>query len=348
MSEILTNVALCTLPHAEAFALPEGVAGPRAEAIQLVQNKWANGTVLRFHFLASPEWDWPESQKQVVREAFSRWKAVGIGLSFIEAADPAKADLLIGFAQADGSWSWIGTDARKYRDQGRNMNFGWDLSTVWGHATVLHEIGHAIGMPHEHQNPKAGLVWNEAIVYEKYAQSPNFWEPDKTFNNIIRKLSLAEISGSNWDPRSIMHYPFEPGLIDQPAPYDSEGTPANFDLSADDIRWIKTFYPPLSDSQPINAMEIKSLPTGTGAQADFIFEPTATRDYVIQSVGRADVKIIVFTDSDEGPVFLAGRDDSGTPENAKIVIKLQAGIQYTIRVRTHYSDTDEGASLVIV
>ena len=46
----------------------------------------------------------------------------------------------------------------------RTMNFGWDLTTSYGHDTALHEIGHTLGFPHEHQNPTAGIVWNEPAV----------------------------------------------------------------------------------------------------------------------------------------------------------------------------------------
>jgi Astacin (Peptidase family M12A) len=348
VTEVLTDVALCALPEVTPVPLPEGLAPDRLEAIQLIQNKWANGTVLRFHFLTGSFWNWPEPQKAVVRQAFAKWKNVGIGLSFVETTDPAVADLLIGFAQGGGSWSWVGTDVRKYRDQGRNMNFGWDLTTPWGEATALHEIGHAIGMPHEHQNPTAGLVWNEPAVYTKYAASPNFWDSNKTFNNIIRKLSESEIMGSNWDPKSIMHYPFGPGLILQPTPFDVSGTPKNFELSELDISWAKIFYPLLEGPQPINAMEIRALPTTVGAQADFIFVPTQSRDYIIQSIGRSDTKIVVFTEATDGPMFLAGKNDSGTPENAKIIVSLTADTNYIIRVRTHFADMQEGNSLVIV
>ena len=44
------------------------------------------------------------------------------------------------------------------------MNFGWDVSTPYGKDTALHEIGHALGFPHEHQNPNAGIVWDVDAV----------------------------------------------------------------------------------------------------------------------------------------------------------------------------------------
>src|SRR5262249_13757272 len=113
----------------------------------------------------------------------------------------------------DGSWSYIGTDILKYQDLGRTMNYGWDLTTIWGHATALHEIGHTLGLPHEHQNPGAGIVWNEPKVYAYFSGPPDNWDHDTIFSNIIKKLRESDVEGSRWDPQSIMHYPFEPGLI---------------------------------------------------------------------------------------------------------------------------------------
>ena len=45
------------------------------------------------------------------------------------------------------------------------MNFGWDLTPLGRSTTALHEIGHTLGMPHEHQNPFAGIAWDEETVY---------------------------------------------------------------------------------------------------------------------------------------------------------------------------------------
>lgn len=40
------------------------------------------------------------------------------------------------------------------------MNFGWPLDTPYGRDTAMHEIGHALGLEHEHQNPFAGITWD--------------------------------------------------------------------------------------------------------------------------------------------------------------------------------------------
>jgi hypothetical protein len=56
-------------------------------------------------------------------------------------------------------------------------------------------------------------------VYAALAKPPNRWDHDTTFNNIIRKIDAALVEGSNWDPNSVMHYPFEPGLIKEPAQF---------------------------------------------------------------------------------------------------------------------------------
>lgn len=334
----------CAQPAQRPIVLPEGIAPARERAIRQIKNKWVVGTVLHFCFVGR---GWADRQKDVVRWAFDIWAGLGIGLRFTEVVDSSEAELRIGFDQSDGSWSYVGTDVLKFEDRGRTMNFGWDLTTQWGNATALHEIGHALGMPHEHQNPLAGIVWNEEAVYSAFAAEPNKWSRDETFHNILRKLPRSDVEGSTWDPRSIMHYPFEPGLIAAPQPYDRDGIGENVTLSEIDQAWARRFYPPQADAVPIAAMQLRTLPSNAGEQQDFVFEPAATRDYVIRTLGASDIKIVVFEERDGEPRHLVAEDDSGEDANAEITVKLIQGRRYFIRARVHYVAGSAGTALII-
>jgi hypothetical protein len=185
---------------------------------------WVNGTNLTYFFFKEPaHWRGGSNQEQAVRNAFSTWKDLGIGLTFQEVDNATDAMIRIGFDQSDGSWSYVGRDCIDIAPdpEKRTTNYGWDLTTPYGRDTALHELGHVLGFPHEHQNPRAGIVWDEEKVYESLGAPPNNWPRDQTYWNVIRKIPANTVDGSAWDKDSIMHYQFGAGLIQQPSIYQT-------------------------------------------------------------------------------------------------------------------------------
>jgi hypothetical protein len=341
---------LCAQPTPTPVVLPPNLSAVRESAIRIGAKKWVNGTVLHYCFLEraiSPKWSWPEDQKNVVRQAFNTWKQLGIGLSFVEVNDESEAELRIGCLQDGRSWSFVGTDVLDNFDLGRTMNYGWDLTTTWGKATALHEIGHAIGLSHEHQNPKAGIAWDEDKVYASFSGPPNNWDRPKIFSNILKKLDEAEVEGSEWDPLSIMEYPFKPGLIISPKPYDVKGVGENVKLSDADIAWVRRWYPSNADPIPIGVMQFERLGIAAGQQRDYSFQPGATRDYKVSTIGESDCRVVIFETREGEPRHLLTEDDSGMEANVNIKAKLVKGRTYVIRVRVNYVASPDGVGLLV-
>jgi hypothetical protein len=346
----------CTVPEVPEPELDPNMAPPRFELIQLFRKKWVNGTVLRYYFFneeTDGEWvqfsngtrEWrswvgPEAQREVVRRAFQVWKNVGIGLEFKEVGSRDEAEIRIGFMRGDGSWSYVGRDLvdLNLSVNERTMNFGWDLARRASEIdTAIHEIGHTLGFPHEHQNPKAGIVWDEDAVYAALAKPPNSWDRQKTFYNVIRKIAPDTVQGSNWDPDSVMHYPFPAGFIKEPADYRSGVQPAG-GLSERDKTWVLTFYPALEPQYPSLApFQPAFLSIEPGDQKNFAIRPEATRTYTMQTFGTADTVMVLFEEVGGELRYLTGDDDSGTSSNARIKWKLFQSRNYVLRVRLYYS-----------
>ncbi|MGI8872791.1 MAG: M12 family metallopeptidase, partial [Egibacteraceae bacterium] len=190
----------CLLKPQTVPVLPPDLEPGRASAIRRIRGKWVNGTVLHYFFMGGPK-----AQQQAVRDAFATWRALPLGLEFTEVKDPGEAEVRVSFAD-DGAWSYVGKDVLGIPEDEATMNFGWDLTTDYGRDTALHEIGHTLGMPHEHQNPFAGIEWDEEAVYATFGAPPNNWSRQQTFHNVLRKLDPGDVEGSTWDPNSVMEY----------------------------------------------------------------------------------------------------------------------------------------------
>ena len=48
----------------------------------------------------------------------------------------------------------------------------WNLNGEYGLSTALHEIGHTLGLPHEHMSPFAGIEWDRNAVYSQFRSRP--------------------------------------------------------------------------------------------------------------------------------------------------------------------------------
>lgn len=341
---------VCSLPVLAPREFEDGVSPDRQEAILSTGDKWVNGTTIHYFLYSQGPFAGANDQQDVVRRAFQVWKNVGIGLTFTEVSDIQDAELRIGFRRNNGSWSYIGTVALRIGQTERTMNFGWDITQAGpnGLDTAIHEIGHALGLKHEHQNPNAGITWNRQAVYDYFArtQVPP-WDEAKTDNNILNTLDPSTVGGSDWDPDSVMHYSFAAGLIDQPARFRGGLDPAP-GLSDSDKDVIRRFYPPLRPALPqLNPFESERLALMPGDQKDFTVIPANSRDYTFSTFGRSDTVMVLFEDNNGDPVYVKGDDDSGFNRNARFTVRLIKGRTYTLRIRLYYAWA-EGDTVVMM
>jgi hypothetical protein len=346
VTESRAEGGFCSVPELRELQFGPDVSNERAALIRVISKKWVNGTTLKYHFFRGGRWGTDEAEMATVRKAFDVWKDVGIGLKFREVTTPDEAEVRIGFQRGDGAWSYVGRDVLDRGTNERTMNFGWDVTNDID--TPVHEIGHTLGFPHEHQNPNAGIVWDEPAVIAYFARSPNRWPESKTRYNVIRKIPQDSVDGSEWDKDSIMHYSFGAGLILEPSQYRSTGIRPADGLSEKDRIQVREFYPPLEVAYPeLRPFEFKRLEIERGQQVNYSVIPSVSRKYRFRTFGESDTVMVLFEDRDGELEYVKGDDDSGTDRNAMFTVRLAARRRYVLRVRLYWTYSTGDAGLLM-
>ncbi|QQR98266.1 MAG: hypothetical protein IPK18_01640 [Sphingobacteriales bacterium] len=339
------SINYCGIPIATPRTFDSTVNAERASFIIANDKYWANGTDLKFYFMGGTN-----LQKETVRKAFKRWKNVGIGITFTEVDIAETSHIRISFDPNDSNgtwWSYVGRDILDIRLQEKTMNLGGNFNSDYAYTATLHEIGHTLGLKHEHQNPNSGIEWDKDKVYS-YFQTSNGWNTSKVDSNILNKIN--NVTGSAWDKLSIMHYSFPSGLILKPSELNKTGISINWDLSPNDIKWVKSTYPGknIEVLKDIASYKPEFVTAPAGSQDTFVFKPEYSSKYQIMTHGNMDSVVVVFQEVGNGVEYLSGDDNSGTPNGSTIELRLLKGVTYRIAVRVMFRERTDNTILLVI
>jgi hypothetical protein len=207
----------------------------RQRAALLNEAAWNAGDIIKISFLEGDN-----DLRKRVRAMAEKWLGPGMANLNFQWVDSGKADIRIAFQSGNGSWSYLGDFCRQIPESEPTMNYGWltpDSPEDELQRVVLHEFGHALGLIHEHQNPKGGIKWNEPAVIADLSGPPNHWDEETIRRNVLDHYHPEQVTATEVDTDSIMMYP-----IPKSWTLDGFSADLNSDFSSDDISLIHKFY----------------------------------------------------------------------------------------------------------
>jgi len=329
---------------------------------------WPIGEKIRVKFLNGKGSDWTERVHQKVREIAPTWcDFANVGFEFVDAG---RCHMTVNFLDPAGRGDvglfncHVGVDCYHVQNLVPSMNlifpssmparFAADFVEAEFHRLILHEFGHCLGMPHEHQRADGenSIVWDEPALFRHAAVNWG-WDSVAVTQQILTKLGPGNYSGTAFDPDSIMMYEYPAGLAWHQKANSPPGTPdpdrpfgskSNTKLTALDKLAASAAYPkPGAAALGEETLDLGGEPMAgriseAGQLARFKFTTGAAGAYAIRVAGEMPALVGLMTKRN-------GRDSRGSLANilkaaeasqGTAVIRadgLEAGTTYFVEVR---------------
>jgi hypothetical protein len=298
----------------------------------LKSKKWPNGAQLHYAFRGGNA-----GQRKLFQQTCEELMKYA-NLDFkLKPASVTVAEIRVTFDRNGGAWSYIGSDSARQPSGQATMNLGFGYNDGQD-GTYMHELGHAVGAIHEHQNPRGGIKWNEPNVIRDLSGPPNNWDRQTIQRNMFDKYSATQLNASQFDDKSIMLYAI-------PASWTLDGfsSRANKVLSAQDKAWLQQEYPGRGVQPPPgpgvgSAIEIKVVSLAAhrdeisvpGERDMFFFNVSENGRYHIEALGGTPVSLRLYgPDSDTH--LLNETNNVRISYNAQIVQNLSPG-RYFVQI----------------
>lgn len=214
-------------------ALP-GVSLDRASIAVLTAKRWkTDGVRLTVSFMEPRPGD---LRARIVSHMNAWGKTANIKFTQTD----GQAQVRIAF-EADGYWSYLGTDVLLIEPHRQTMNLeGFTMQTPDSefHRVVRHEAGHTLGFPHEHMRKDlVDLIDREkAIAYFMASQG---WTREQVIAQVLTPIRESSLLGTTRvDGDSIMCYQI-PGQLTK----SGKPIPGGLDIDELDAQFASICYP---------------------------------------------------------------------------------------------------------
>jgi len=225
-----------------------------AKSARALPRIWPNGSTLHIKFMGGYK-----SLHDAIMKIAGEWtQYANLRFEAIPVRSRTPADIRIGFNPDEGSWSYVGTDARGIPPRLPTMNLGSLIGRSLDDEArrfILKEFGHSLGLINEHQNPNAKIPWDRDAVLRELGAPPNSWSRETVENQIFRLEKGLEYRP--FDSTSVM-------MLHVPASWTTNGqalSPGSV-LSDGDRRFISQLYP-RGASAPVTAKRSTARKAGT-------------------------------------------------------------------------------------